>query len=259
MGHESDLSSDGYCVIEGALSTERAATLRDRLLELVDEDDRTETGWRSGTNRRVYDLINRDPAFLELATNPRVLSIVGSALSEDCLLSSITGHIVAPGGVAQDLHCDQEYIWRPWPHAYVVNVVWMLDEFRPFNGATRVVRGSHQVPSSDSRESSLLVGPAGTACVIDGRLVHGGGANTSASPRCAVLALYCAPFIRQQENAPRSLAPEIEGQLTPEARRLLGFDVWNGLGMMRGLPPSWMTRSSRTGPLAPDWRESLGG
>jgi hypothetical protein len=49
-----------------------------------------------------------------------------------------------------------------------------------------------------------------------------------------VLAAYCRPFIRPQENHTMSLAPEVLAECSPELLALLGFQTWNGLGMIEG-------------------------
>ncbi|MFM8819265.1 MAG: phytanoyl-CoA dioxygenase family protein, partial [Phenylobacterium sp.] len=42
--------------------------------------------------------------------------------------------------------------------------------------------------------------PAGSAIVLQGNLIHRGGANRSAAPRLAVTHQYCQPWARTQEN-----------------------------------------------------------
>jgi ectoine hydroxylase-related dioxygenase (phytanoyl-CoA dioxygenase family) len=90
--------------------------------------------------------------------------------------------------------------------------------------------------------------------LIDGRVWHGSGQNkTSSQPRAAILACYCAPFLRQQENVFRSLDPEVRRRLSARMRRLLGYDVWRGLGVVGGLPVDWTGRpGERSGPTNAD-------
>jgi hypothetical protein len=250
-----DLVGDGFRLLPNVLDSPTTSRLRDCLIQEAGAEREAGTAWLSGTNQRVYDLLNRGDDFLGLALHPSVLDVVFGLLSPHALLSSITGHIVEPGSSAQQLHADQAYIWSPWAHSLVANVVWMLDDFVPENGATRVVPGSHRGPSAQSTPSGPaqpIVAPAGSACVLDGRVLHGSGANETDRRRVSILALYCAPFIRQQENVFRSLAPHVRRRLDGRARRLLGYDTWKGLGAVHGLPPGWMRLAERTGPINTD-------
>ena len=79
--------------------------------------------------------------------------------------------------------------------------------------------------------------PAGTVMVFEGRLWHQTGANVTASERRhGILAYYCRPFMRQQENFFVSLRPEVLERATPFLRRLLGWEHYFSLGMIDGMP-----------------------
>lgn len=246
------LRTEGYVVLRNVLGPGLTSQLRDLVLTIASDEKDEGKAWFSGKNQRLYDLINKDSQFLALALNNDALKLVFGALTPHALLSSITAHIVSPGSSAQELHADQAYIWGPWPHAFVVNVVWMLDEFTAQNGATRVVPRSHLQAEAGRSETLPITGTAGSACILDGRVIHGSGTNDTDRERVSILALYSAPFLRQQENASRSLSPDIRRELSPSARRLLGFDVWKGLGAVNGLPATWMQRADRSGPINTD-------
>jgi ectoine hydroxylase-related dioxygenase (phytanoyl-CoA dioxygenase family) len=196
-------------------------------------------------------LLNRGEVFMRLAEHPVALKLVGDILGPDALLSSITANITQPGNVAQTLHADQQYMAEPWPYAATINVLWMLDDFTEEVGATRVVPRSHligAIPKDPAVPTIPATGRAGGAVFVDGRLWHGSGANTTRDrTRAAILAYYCSPFIRQQENVFRSLDPRIRRTLRPEQRKLLGYDVWSGLGVVNGFPRHWLGTTQRSG------------
>ena len=137
-----------------------------------------------------------------------------------------------------------------------MNVVWALDGFTASNGATVVAPRTHLLRRTPTTELPPLVPvlcPAGSAVVLDGRVWHASGENRTASTvRVAVLAHYCAPYIRQQENIFRSINPDVRRRLTPRQRRLLGYDIWSGLGVVNGLPRDWVDHPDRTGPTNAD-------
>lgn len=249
----SGVRAAGFDVQPKLLTNERVLELRSRVQELAASDRCAGTAWYSGMNQRVYDLANKGERFVDLAMAPPALAVVEALLGEYAMLSSLTAHVVAPGSGAQELHCDQEYVWRPWPYPVVVNVVWALDSFDSVTGGTRIVPGSHEASIARTAENvKTVVAPAGSAVFLDGRAVHGSGTNHSPEPRVAILALYCAPFLRQQENAARSLSRSVRNSLSARGRRLFGFDVWRGLGAVGGLPTEFMHKETRSGPINTD-------
>jgi len=77
--------------------------------------------------------------------------------------------------------------------------------------------------------------------VFEGRLWHQTGANTTADQRrFGILAYYCRPFMRQQENFFVSLRPDVLERATPRLRQLLGWEHYFSLGMIDGMPRQGM-------------------
>ena len=118
--------------------------------------------------------------------------------------------------------------WPPFP--LVANIIWMLDDFTDDNGATRFIPGSHHedhadwTPESIGRrggETVAVGGSAGSLVCLDGRVLHQTGANTTDDElRHGVIAYYCQPWIRQQENASLSILPHVWPALSPTLRGL---------------------------------------
>jgi ectoine hydroxylase-related dioxygenase (phytanoyl-CoA dioxygenase family) len=218
-----------------------------------------------GVNQRVFMLINKGACFRDLVIHARIDKLVGHVLGKDFILSTLTANIARIGGVRMGLHTDQW--WMPQPvrpgsdyirpsmitrhpaasfvspdtslgiaPPVVVTALWMLSDFTSGNGATEVVPGSHLSgayarPADQERYNIVQPeAPAGTLLVFDGRLWHGTGANTEGPDRLAVLATYCAPQFRQQENQTLGLDPALWDSLPEEMKARLGFKVWNGYG-----------------------------
>ncbi|MGQ0577062.1 MAG: phytanoyl-CoA dioxygenase family protein [Pseudonocardia sp.] len=253
---EQDLRTNGYCVLADVLDQESVQLLR-KAIGLIARRERGEgVGWHSSGNQKCFMLLNHGHEMLELAEHPVALGFARAQLGPDPLLSSLTANITRPGNVQQGLHADQQYVPPPWIHVSSMNVVWALDDFCEDNGATVVVPGSHllgRAPDADAGPVVPITGTAGSAVVLDGRVWHGSGVNRTADEtRTAVLAHYCAPWIRQQENVFRSLDPAVRIRLSSSQRALLGYDVWSGLGVVKGPPRSWVGRRDRSGPTNAD-------
>ena len=231
---KADLDTQGFYLIEGALSAEQLAVARSRLLDQAAQE-RAE-GWGLSYDRdsqAVQNLLNKGAVFADLALARPVLDLIEHLLGTEVLLSSITANIVGPGTKAQTLHADQAIVPAPWPGPWVANVAWMLDDFTPENGATCIVAGTHLTNTNPDYtkplpKASPVIAPAGTAMVFDGRLWHGAGENTSTARRHAIFAYYCAPFLRQQENMFLSLGREVVENAPPELRKLLGYVPYYG-------------------------------
>jgi hypothetical protein len=235
----------GICRITRALSASQLATLRreTEMAEAADSRTGQSYSYSHEANRRIWSLFNRAECFLDLAENPTALQAVRTILGRDALVSNISANITGPGGAAMAPHWDQDWAERPWPHAFVAHVIWMIDDFTVENGATLVSPGSHLLDGQPNEASTVpATGSAGTALVIDGRTWHGTGPNTTADMRrTGILVYYCRPYIRQQENMSLSLANAVRERMPPDRRKLYGLGFWEYLNMVGG-PPADLPR-----------------
>ena len=62
----------------------------------------------------------------------------------------------------------------------------------------------------------------GSVMVYKGSLLHGGGANDTASYRMGVILEYCAGWLRPQENHVLAVPRDIAATLSPKLQELLG-------------------------------------
>lgn len=276
------LIDHGVARLEGALPSRLVEQALRRLREQAQAERDRGTAWRdggpdgridgtAGPNQRVWSLVNKGEVFRDILLRDGPLDLVRRRFRRtfedhggistrdvgDALLSSFTANITAPGGHAMAVHTDQTYAPLHTGYPLVVNVMWMLDDFTEANGATRVVPGSHRFedPVGYLRAGGPTVaaeGAAGTALIFDGRILHGTGANRSTTRRHGLLAYFCQPFVRQQENFMLSLDPEVRARAPDALLALLGFRCWNTLGMVEGTPhQGFASERDRIGELAP--------
>jgi ectoine hydroxylase-related dioxygenase (phytanoyl-CoA dioxygenase family) len=162
------------------------------------------------------------------------LDCVRHVLGPGIKLSSLNARSADPNSeVGQPLHVDMGAI--PDDRGYwVCNTVWMLDDFTPENGATRMVPGSHTWgtrpqdvladPFARHADEVLLTGKAGSIAVMNAHLWHGGTANGTALPRLAMHAFYCRRDKPQQQYQKKLLRPEVQSALSPGLREILALD-----------------------------------
>jgi ectoine hydroxylase-related dioxygenase (phytanoyl-CoA dioxygenase family) len=104
----------------------------------------------------------------------------------------------------------------------------MLDDFTEYNGATRIVLGSHNFgyapePNKTYDDEVQVTGRAGSVLVFNGALWHGTGAAVRPERRWGVVATYTRWFAKPCFDFPRMCTPELYAQLNPKQKELLGF------------------------------------
>jgi ectoine hydroxylase-related dioxygenase (phytanoyl-CoA dioxygenase family) len=248
-----DLDTHGLCLMERVLDPGTLARARDALYAAAADDrltGRRVSGFaldRDDRNVRVWNLLNRDPVFCELAEHPTAIALVRHVLGWPALLSNISGNITAPGSVAGVLHPDQIFVPEPWPERpQGINITWCIDAFTADNGATQVVPGSHRwnrsPAAADTVDPITVEAAAGSVFAFDSRIWHRTGANsTRDGRRAAIFPFYSRPVYRTQENWFLSLDAGVvtaasDTLLTLLAYRSEGFGLVYGESPHRRLP-----------------------
>jgi ectoine hydroxylase-related dioxygenase (phytanoyl-CoA dioxygenase family) len=230
------LNREGYAVIEKFLPPEMLEQVRTRVEELYEmEGENAGSEFRKEAGaRRLANLVDKGTIFQQLIAMPRVLELVKHVLGTEFKLSSFNARSANPySSDAQPLHCDAGAL--PDAQGYwVCNTIWLLDDFTPENGATRVVPGSQNWgkfpqsvladPEAPHPEEVLLLAPAGSVIVMNTHAWHGGTANRTPQHRRALHAFYCRSDKPQQQYQKRLLRSETQANLSPELRHLLALD-----------------------------------
>jgi hypothetical protein len=181
------LDRDGYAVVSGALEVgwiERLRSAFDRApaqpggtqhIEITDETPEAES-WRA------------------LEHHPVLKAAADHLLSQPYCLGGLHGRNPLPGFGQQGLHSD--CLRAPGNECILITALWMLDDFTPDNGATRVVPGSHLLTRPLARDlaqplarhpgEKIVTGRAGSVLMFNGYLWHSGRRNDSKGPRRAV-------------------------------------------------------------------------
>jgi len=226
----------GYVLVEDVLDADMLRLVRERVEQLYEEE-----GENAGSEfrkepgaRRLANLVDKGRIFQQLIATPQVLERVRHVLGDKFKLSSFNARSANPhSNEAQPLHCDASAL--PDENGYwVCNTIWLLDDFTPENGATRVIPGSQrwgQLPQdvlsnldAPHPEEVLVLGRAGSVVVMNTHAWHGGTANKTDKHRRALHAFYCRWDKPQQQYQKRLLRPETQAGLSEEVRQLLALD-----------------------------------
>ena len=246
-----NIAEYGLTIVPDVLTGDGLRRARDALYRAADSDRARQREQKfsldyaqDDTNRRVWNVLSRDPVFEDLAFHATALDYVKGVIGWPALLGNISANITGPGGGEMVLHADQIFVPEPWASApQGMNVAWCLDDFTEANGATRFVPGSHRLnraPRAEDAQAETvpMVAPAGSAVVFESRVWHKTGNNVTANEqRGGVFAWYTKPIYRAQENWFLSLRPEVRQFASEEALVLLGYKT-EGLGLVNGMSPA---------------------
>ena len=227
------LDEEGCLVLPGLMPPDLLDTLRRRIDDLFAEEGER-AGWEFKTEpgaRCLANLVDKGRVFEEVILTPEVLERMAHVLGPRFKLSSLNVRSADPFSPCdQPLHADSAALAADCGY-WVCNSVWMLDDFTPENGATRIIPGSHRwrrLPPPGMYdfhpEQQLVTGRAGTVVIMNAHMWHGGTANHTSSPRRAMHVYYTRWDKPQQQWQKKWLSPEVQAGLTPVARRILALD-----------------------------------
>lgn len=212
------LDRQGYCVFPNLLDRARLSQLR------IAFDTSLAKGQRHGVH---VHLDWQEEAFDGVYTHPKVLAAAYHVLRRPFRSTGVVGRDPSAGHGQQALHAD-------WPRApsepfQIVTSLWLLDDFTPTNGATRLVPGSHKMPKPlpkqmaqpESRhpDEKLILATAGSVLVFNAHLLHSGTRNQAGRRRT----LQC-PYVARDLPHLGDARIEVPERLPAAVRYLLGED-----------------------------------
>ena len=223
------LTTDGFAVIPGPIAPADLPPLAAAYDTAMASGDPTDLNIGSSTTR-LNDLVNRGPEFDALYLHPPLLEACKLVIGAPFKLSSLLARTLRPHSSAQALHID---IPRHSPDLPMLGFIFMVDAFRPNNGATRFIPGSHTWPDAPeqsmpnrqaSHESQVLAcGPAGSRILFNCAVWHGHTANLSDAPRRSIQGYFVCREARSGIEFGTRMRPETLKRLTPFTRYLLAL------------------------------------
>jgi hypothetical protein len=225
------LATHGHVVLSGPLSAEELARL-----QAAYDDARAHAAPADvhvgRTSTRITDFVNRGAAFDALYVWPPVLDAARYVVEGPFRLSAFHARSLHPGAPAQELHADIPRTSDAWP---MLGVILMVDEFRPDNGATRFVPGSHRWTDVPERaltdrvaahpDEVLACGPAGSVILFNASTWHGHTANTSTADRRSLQWTYIPRGGRPATDFAARMESDTLARLGAVARDVVGIEA----------------------------------
>jgi hypothetical protein len=239
----SALGRAGCLVVTGLLDQPARSKLVSELASHLDaapfKTDDDPAAFYPALTQRVTALVARSRQVRELILDRTVMAICDHFLrpsAPDGYQLHVTAALnVAPGARAQVLHREEDpftFFPLPRPHL-IVATMWAITDFRPENGATLLIPGSHCWTADRQHAPDEILAaemPAGSVLFWLGGTLHGAGANVSDEWRYGVVLTYSAAWLRQEENQYLDVPPDIADGLSPELQRVIGYKMNGALG-----------------------------
>jgi ectoine hydroxylase len=216
---------DGYLVVENALQPRQVR----RLTAAVDRLWRREARNRTALHRLGF--VGLDDVFLELVDHPATLPWVRAKLGWNVYLYHCHLDVHPPLATSngawrwhQDGGRQNVELESPRPRLSVKVAYFLTDVPTAAHGALRVIPGSHRSDAlargREPADAVPLLVRAGTAVILDRRLWHARGDNTSRATRKVLFYAYTYRWIRPRDEL--GLDPARLAELSPIRRQLLG-------------------------------------
>ncbi len=198
---------------------------------LVDEPHQRDTGKNS------WYLLQEDDAFIEAATNPRMLTLVRWLCGQSAVLSGHTWIIKPPGGRSLGLHSDAHGIPPGGGHiAHMCNASWICTDYTGAeDGPTVFVPGSHRFGRATlPHETKLdetpfetvpLIAEAGSLALWHGMTWHGSVPRTNPGLRVTLVQVFMRMHMRPIHHWEGEVPEELI-EKHPELRKILGENLY---------------------------------
>jgi len=220
------LERDGAVILEDMLTPAQVAQINADLDPVVEahpcgtikEDEIAKVFWGART-KRLTSAITLSPAYREaIVDNDVTLGYVTEMLrgvSDTLWLCASQIIEIHPGESAQMLHRDMAnypifFRYGPSGPEVMVNILVALSDCTEAAAATRVIPGSHKWEFSQQGGPEMtvpVVMKAGSGVLFGGKLIHGGGANTTPGVKRRVVATAFNPGFLVPEEAHPFVVP----------------------------------------------------
>ncbi|MEM7195841.1 MAG: phytanoyl-CoA dioxygenase family protein [Pseudomonadota bacterium] len=225
---QDDFHRYGYICLPGALTSDQVERAKTVFAEWVDQSrDHNSPFGEMIDGRKRFDLENghssKTPALRRVSSPEEVSTAYLSIVRESPAIEALAD-LIGPDikfhhskinaklpGATTSVKFHQDFPFTPHSNDDLITVLYFLDDVTEENGALEVVPGSHRGPihslwqngqftgsvaaktaAAAKAQATVCTGPAGSACLMHTRLLHGSAPNQSSNPRTLYIAVYSA-------------------------------------------------------------------
>jgi ectoine hydroxylase-related dioxygenase (phytanoyl-CoA dioxygenase family) len=223
-----ELEKDGLVVVPQVLGSNLVSTLILELEAAISEDaTKYPDAFDAGM---VHNCMVRGSQMGALLDNSIMNAYIDAAFSNTSIIYAYQSSSLQP---KSENYGSRVHVDCPrFVSGYYTNmgIMFALNDFTIENGATYYLPGSHKLenpPSEDEfyKHAKRACCKAGDMIILNARLVHAAGLNTTNQVRHALTMNLCRSYMRQRFDLPRLVPQNIIDSLGTNGRRLLGMNV----------------------------------
>ena len=189
---------------------------------------RTRNGLPASVVGTAHHILRPQTAFVDFLRMAPLDDMLRAYFGGPYILNSFGGVLAerVTHAYVQQVHRDVRTYTRELK--LMINMLVMLDDFRPENGATWLLPRSHREqkrPTEDefARDALQLTGDAGSVVLFDSNVWHAAGRNTSGARRWALTLTFSRPFMKPQFDYLAAFSDHLDESTDPHLAQILGY------------------------------------
>jgi Phytanoyl-CoA dioxygenase (PhyH) len=229
-----DLSFKGYTIIPSFLDEGFTHELKESMSRSYDlcKSIQVRNGIDATTDGTVHHLIaSGDKIYSDLIDRicrSDIFKFIQDYFGGNYIINSYGGVINLPLGCSYvtNMHRDIRFFSGGFP--LMLNMLVMLDDLTPENGALYLLAGSHEkgdrpVVEKFFKESDRAAGKKGDILFFNSNLWHAAGINNTQQETKEITITFTKPFMKQQFDYSRSFGYDNLKKMSTEAQQIIGY------------------------------------